>query len=335
MRSHDPRIALAWGARLLVTTAIAAVLATASAAAQAPDNVQYLPQDGAVIVLWTAPAGNVTGYNVYQQIVTDPTSQPAAGEKVNAEPVKGTSLRVDKLQNGTSYHFTVSAIVDGKESEKVGPAPAQTDQGDIVAAVPQKPVQLGGAGEFYGYNIGTDFPGSHQVAANGEITIKGSGWDIQSDADGFYYLAMPMAGDITVTVRTVSGPTATSDDNDWNLGGPMIRETLDSRSRLAMAQVARKGCLQFKRRLEFGEGPPDTCGDEISPEKRPVWLRVVRKGDDFSGFISEDGTAWTQVGETVTIANFVKEPYVGLAVSAHQDAEYTTIVFDNFKITSP
>jgi hypothetical protein len=165
--------------------------------------------------------------------------------------------------------------------------------------------------------------------------MKASGWDIQNSADGCYFLAMPVAGDLTVTARCVSGPTATSDDNEWNLGGPMIRESLDSRARLAMTQVARVGSLQFKRRTDFAESPPDTKTDEIPADKRPVWLRVVRKGNDFRGFVSEDGSSWIQVGDTETIAGFAREPFVGLTLCGHQDGEYSTAVFDHFKITSP
>jgi hypothetical protein len=115
----------------------------------------------------------------------------------------------------------------------------------------------------------------------------------------------------------------------------MFRESLDSRARLAMTQVAREGNLQFKRRTAFAESPPDTQTSEIELTKRPVWLRLVRKGNDFTGFVSEDGSNWIQITDTETIPDFVKEPYVRLAISAHQDGEYTTVAFDNVTITSP
>jgi hypothetical protein len=313
----------------LVALAIGAA-AVRAAAAQTPDQVQYLPRNGAAIIVWTGVA-DATGYNVYQEVVTDPTAAPTGGTKVNAEPVKTTSLVVENLKNGTPYHFSVTAIVNGQESEAVGPYPAQGDQGDVVVVVPQEPV----LGNYYGHNIGTDYPGSHQVTAEGQITLKASGWDIQSDADGFYFLAAPMAGDVTVTARVVSGPTITSDENGWNLGGVTIRESLDSRARFAMTQVAREGCSQFKRRTDFGESPPDSCSEDFDPTQRPLWVRVIRKGEEFSGFLSADGNDWKQVGETITIPGFPNEAYVGLAQCAHQDAEYSTIVFDNYKVTAP
>jgi hypothetical protein len=316
----------------LALTILSAAWAAGSAAAQAPEQVQYLPRDGAAIVLWN-PVTDATGYNVYQQEVESPTSDTLALKKVNAEPVTTTSLMVEGLTNGKSYHFRVSAIVGGAESDPVGPAVAQGDQGDFVAVVPQKPVKLAGMDGFYGHNIGTDYPGSHEVTDTGTITMKASGWDIQSDADGFYFLAMPIKGDITMTVRAVSGPTETDSESTWNLAGLQIRESLDAQARLAMQQVASNGPIQFKRRTEFAASPPDTPEADGDPTRRPVWLRLVRKGNEFSGFVSDDGQAWNQIGETVEIADFPAEAYAGLADCAHHDGEFSTVVFDNFTIT--
>lgn len=319
--------------------AIAIVLTTLTAAgaalAQAPDQVQYLPRDGAALLLWTAPAGNVSGYNVYRQVVTDPATAPAAAVKVNAEPIKTTSYLVENLQNGTAYHFRVSAIVDGQESDRVGPFPAQGDQGEYVAVVPQKAVTLAGR-PFYGHTIGTNYPGTHQVEADGQVRMTASGWDIQNDADGLYLLATPVSGDVTLTLRWVNGPTETANGTEWNLGGPIIRESLDSRSRLAMMQVARLGALQFKWREEFESSPPETRYTEIEPDTRPLWLRLVRRGNEFTSFISLDGADWKQVNSTpTTITDFAKEAYVGIALSAHDDSNSTSAVVDNVTITTP
>jgi Fibronectin type III domain len=159
MQSMSAQCARHWRiSRLEIPIAIVliSIAALRPAVAQTPDNVQYLPRDGAAIVVWTAPAGSVTGYNVYQQVITDPKSQPAAPVKVNTDPVTATSLLVENLKNGTAYHFTVTAIVDYNESAPAGPFSAtdsdhdDREEGKLVAVVPQKPVQLGGSGEFYG-----------------------------------------------------------------------------------------------------------------------------------------------------------------------------------------
>jgi Fibronectin type III domain len=339
MKLQYVRNALASRIKVLAAMAVVATLATGPAMADPPSLVQYLPRDGAAIVVWTAPAGTVTGYNVYQQIVDDPTKDPPASTKVNTDPIKETSFMVPGLKNGTCYHFTVTAIVDGKESDPAGPALAGSSgdsDGTHVCVVPQKPTQIAGVtGDFYGFNIGTNFPGSHSVDASGVINMKASGWDMYNQTDGFYFLATPMAGDITVTVRCVSGPTQTSDGNGWNLGGPIIRETLDSHSRFAMMQIASTSQLQFKKRQELDSTPANDGFDRDDNTARPVWLRVQRKGDLFNASWSEDGKTFTALGDPQSIDGFVKEPYVGIALCGHQDGEYSTAVFDNFKITSP
>jgi Fibronectin type III domain len=326
--------------RAVAMTALVALLAIGAAAAQTPLGVEYLPRDGAAIVYWMAPAGNVTGYHVYQQVVTTPGTQPADRVKLTADPIKETSLTIPNLTNGTAYRFLVSAIVDGKESDAVGPAPARDgDSGATAVVVPHKATPLGGGGEFYGHTIGTDYPGSHTVAADGTIAMKASGHDIWGKADGLYFLAMRMAGDVTITVRCVSGPTVTPDGNTWQLGGPMIRESVDARSRFALTQINRAEDMAFTRRAKFGAEIDDAkdynTKARADNEKRPFWVRLQRTGDEFHAWFSEDGATWVEIGTGAKIDGFAKEAFVGLSLSAREESEYTTAVFDNFKITSP
>jgi hypothetical protein len=340
MRRQYLRSAMNSWVPLLASMAIVAALSTGiAAAADPPTLVQTIPQDGAVLVTWMAPAGNVTGYNVYQQVVADPKADLPAATKVNTDPIKETSFVVQGLQNGTCYHFSVSAIVDGQETAKASPTVANTDQGSKVCITPQKPTTIPGVtGNFVGMTIGSDYPGSHTVDANGVITIKASGFDIWNEADGMYFLAMPMAGDITMTVRTVSGPTENENAGGWEQGGPMIRESLDSASRFAMMLVSRANALEFKKRQDVAEQPINDDVSRDDNEARPLWLRIERKGDVFKGWYSEDdGKTFVQTGDAggFTISNFVKEPWVGLAFSGHDEGNYSTVVFDNFKITSP
>jgi hypothetical protein len=324
----------------------ALMLAVGAASAQTPEQVQYMPRDGAVVITWMAPAGNVTGYNVYQYEPASPGADLGTAKKVNTEAIKTTSYTVEGLTNGKAYHFKVSAIVDGAESAQVGPQPTHRDppEGTKVLVVPQVPVKVGGIDGFVGHTIGTDFPGTHTVEANGTITIKASGWDIWESSDGFYFLATPIEGDVTITARVVSGPTPIADGgNGWELGGPMVRESLDARSRFAMMQISQgrqSTTHQFKRREEFDTTPvnSDQDVDQFPTEDRPIWSRVQRKGDEFHGFISKDGTAFTEVGEGTTITDFAKTAYVGLALTAHNQpdtGQVSTAVFDNVTITKP
>jgi hypothetical protein len=329
--------------RILGGIAAILTLAVGAASAQGPEQVQLMPRDGAVVIVWMAPEGDVTGYNVYQYEPATPGGDLGAGKKVNAEPIKATSFTVEGLTNGKAYHFRVSAIVGGTESDQVGPQPTHREEegGKLALVVPQVPVTVGGVPNFVGHNIGTNFPGSHTVEANGTITMKSAGWDIWESSDGFYFLATPMEGNLTITARVVSGPTPIeTGGNGWELGGVMIRESLDARSRFAMMQISNgrmSTTHQFKRREEFDTTPVNTDADvEAFPtETRPIWTRVQRAGEDFTGFVSSNGTDFTEVG-TTTIAGFSPTAYVGLALTSHNQpdtGQQTTAVFDNVTIT--
>jgi hypothetical protein len=329
--------------RLLGTMAAAVMLAVGAAMAQAPEQVQYLPRDGAVVIVWMAPSGDVTGYNVYQFEPATPGGDLGTGRKVNAEPIKATSYVVEGLTNGKAYHFKVSAIVDGTESDQVGPQPTHHEPayGERVVVIPQTPVTVGGVEGFVGHTIGTNFPGSHTVE-NGTITMRASGWDIWESSDGFYFLATPMEGNLTITARVVSGPTPVANGgNGWELGGPMIRESLDARSRFAMMQISQgraNTTHQFKRREEFDTTPvnSDHDRDEIPTTDRPIWARLTRNGDEFHGFISRDGSEFIEVGEGTEIPDFSRTAFVGLALTAHNQpdtGQVSTAVFDNVTIT--
>lgn len=332
--------------RVLGSVVTAIMLAVGAASAQAPEQVQYMPGDTKVTLVWMAPAGTVTGYNVYQYEPASAGADLGAGKKITAAPIKTTSHVVEGLTNGKAYHFKVSAIVDGTESAQAGAQSTHHDPayGDKPLVVPQVPVKVGGVDGFVGHSIGTNFPGSHAIDAAGAITMKGHGWDIWESSDGFYFLATPIEGDVTLTARVVSGPTPIADGgNGWELGGAMIRESLDARSRFAMMQISEGRAdttHQFKRREEFDTTPVNADQDrEVFPtQDRPIFTRVQRKGDDFRGFISKNGTDFTEVGEGTTIAGFAKTAYVGLALTAHNQpdtGQESTAVFDNITITKP
>ena len=61
----------------------------------------------------------------------------------------------------------------------------------------------------------------------------------------------------------------------------------------------------------------------------PYWVKIIRSGNLFSGYILPNGTAWTKVGEQ-TMSTSV---YIGLAVTSHDDGELCTATFQNVTAT--
>src|SRR5262249_8847072 len=68
----------------------------------------------------------------------------------------------------------------------------------------------------------------------------------------------------------------------------------------------------------------------------PIWLRLVRSGDNFSGYWAVDVSGmpgpWQQLGgaHTTSMPNTV---FVGLALTAHNNGAVATAVFDHLTVT--
>jgi hypothetical protein len=313
-------------------------------APQSIQNVGYMSMDKSVLVTWDPvgiAAGDVT-YNVYQ---IDPANLNAPLPKpLNATPIKESSFLVPNLTNGTPYLFGVTALVNGVESGVQMPLPNNADRGTIMpSVVPAPPVVAG----FTLVTVGTASPGSATLTsgtdlASAVIHMKASGWDMYNESDGFSMLAMPMSGDLDVSARFVKGPTEDADGGGWELGGPIFRETLDGDSRFVMAQIAATNQLQFKRREAQGQTPMNSGVNRDDNTARPVTMRVVRKGDKFQGYYSEDdGKTWKDLGDPTatdasasvdTLAEFSKTPWVGIALCGHTEGEFTEADIDHIVI---
>ena len=117
--------------------------------------------------------------------------------------------------------------------------------------------------------------------------------------------------------------------NSWTKAGVMIRESLAANARNAFMLVTpgADSCLSASRTT--GGTTSRTTGTSGTA---PVWLRLVRQGSQFTGYLSADGTSWTTVGSaTISMTSAV---YVGLAVGSRVDSTLATAVFTNVQVTS-
>ena len=66
----------------------------------------------------------------------------------------------------------------------------------------------------------------------------------------------------------------------------------------------------------------DSLDHSITGLAIPYWVRLVRQGDVFTGYRSQDGVTWSQVdSSTMTLPSSV---YVGLAVTSHNPSQLAT-----------
>jgi regulation of enolase protein 1 (concanavalin A-like superfamily) len=161
--------------------------------------------------------------------------------------------------------------------------------------------------------------------SSGTWTLDGSGANIWDSADEFRFAYQAVSGDVDIRVRVAS----LEDVHDWSKAGVMIRETLASNARNAFMFVTPGGERAFQRRSSTGGSTSRTSG---SSGTAPVWLRLVRTGNRFTGYLSSNGTSWTTTGSaTISMAS---STYVGLAVSSRVDSRLATATFTNVQTST-
>ena len=168
--------------------------------------------------------------------------------------------------------------------------------------------------------------GGSGTESNGTFSISGEGADIWGSSDAFHYTFKQLEGDGEMIARVVSNGTGS---NDWAKGGVMIREMLDAGSVHAMTVITggSGGGAGFQWRPEADNGS-SSVHDPSPAIAPPYWVKIVRQGNTFSGYLSADGVTWTQQGDNTDIA-MSSSVHIGLCVTSHAGGEIRTFEFDN------
>jgi len=133
----------------------------------------------------------------------------------------------------------------------------------------------------------------------------------------------PLSGDGTIVARLLTLQGGYSSESS----GVMIRESLDPSSAHMYSAFSQAAIWTAFRATTAGS----TAGQSISNITMPYWVKVVRSGNNFSGYGSPDGVNWTQIGPTQTIT-MAQNVYIGLAVSSDNNSMLATATFDNVTI---
>jgi len=158
------------------------------------------------------------------------------------------------------------------------------------------------------------------------FTIEGSGAQIWDVADEFCFVYQNLSGDGSIVARVAS----VENTNQWALGGVMIRETLAAGSKhlLMLLTPADGTCMYWRPSTDGGSYWTQDAGRQV-----PEYVKVERVGDNLTGYASEDGSSWTQIGSTQTIS-MSTDVYVGMAVCGWNDGVLCTATFDNVDVTT-
>jgi RNA polymerase sigma factor (sigma-70 family) len=168
--------------------------------------------------------------------------------------------------------------------------------------------------------------GSAQYGENA-YSLKGGGGDIFGKADQFRFVCRQWKGDGEIIARVAFGRRL---EAERVAAGVMFRESLMSDC-LHMAVVLSRGeCHVIYRTPTI---PGSQC--QVSPVARGAkhWVRLVRQGNKLTAYVrADDEEEWKHVTERELALG--PSPYVGLAVTARNDARLASATFDHVSLRS-
>jgi RHS repeat-associated protein len=192
-------------------------------------------------------------------------------------------------------------------------------------------------------NDDTDYPNSSSTQVFDQHVVLGMGsgnlqWASETyqlsgeaeeyhDQDNYSYAYTTLTADTEVIVNVEGFQNAAA---QYSKAGILVRSSLDpNAASLLMA-------------LTSGAGTHWTVRDEGAATRTGVydwnqwstgssaWIRLVRSGNLFTGFFSQDGVSWTQVhSETITLPQTV---YVGLAVAGNNTTQSVTAIVSDVTV---
>jgi DNA-binding GntR family transcriptional regulator/regulation of enolase protein 1 (concanavalin A-like superfamily) len=207
---------------------------------------------------------------------------------------------------GRAQELMVRQILPGRSRAAAAPPPP--------AELPQRE-EIGSPGA----------PGSTTVE-DGIFTLQGSGIDIWDTEDHFHFAYQKVRGDGSITARLLS---AEGGHDIWSKAGVMIRAGTAPGSRNALLFMSSGEGVEYQWRLADDERT--YIQRDLAPRAFPLYLRMQRVGEDFAGFVSEDGRLWRALTVAPTIP-MPEEALFGLAVTSHADDQITTARFDQVTI---
>jgi hypothetical protein len=275
----------------------------------APSALTAIPGVSQVFLTWVRSAGDgAQGYVVRRSTNSDgPFRNIASWTDRSAPQYTDTSV-----ENGATYYYVIAAVNQAGTSGDSAPASATP------AAAGELPT-----GWLY-RDIGDEMSGSSLFSdiSGNTFIVKTKGGNIGGDSDALGFTYQEITGDFVITGRLQNVKWTGSDKV-----GVMMRESLAPEARtiaLTLGELGGRQC-RFGIRADTSASMTWQKGDDYTWV--PVWFKLQRDGNVFTGYQSIDGTNWFEVGSsTAPLANRL---LVGLAVAAQKRGAFNTTVFDH------
>jgi Tol biopolymer transport system component len=162
--------------------------------------------------------------------------------------------------------------------------------------------------------------------ATGMYTLTAAGWDLWSANDGFHFVWKKLSGDLSLTAD-IDFPEKTGNHQPHRKAVLMVRQTLDTDG--AYVDVAQHGSGLTALQYRLAKGA-NTGGVNVNIDA-PKRVRLEKRGDTFTMFLSNHGEPLHQVGASVK-QHFDGIFYVGIGLSAHDEKVSEKATFSNVEL---
>lgn len=153
------------------------------------------------------------------------------------------------------------------------------------------------------------------------VTLYANGYDIGGSADAGRFAYLTVTGDFTYTVRL----DRTNYSASGAKGGVMVRESLNSASKMAFIGCQNNGDFFALHRKKIGLS---ATFENYGHAELGTYLRVVRKDNTMTTYLSEDGIHFVKVSEM--IYDELKETLmVGVMASNRNATGYNKAIFND------
>jgi RHS repeat-associated protein len=275
------------------------------------------------------------GGRAYAQTPTITSISPSSGPIGSSVAIAGTNFGGTQGTSVVALNGTNATVTSWSETGIVVIVPVGSTSGPFSVTVNSQPVNSSSftvtalPSNWAGSDIGTVGLAGSATYSNGTFTVSGGGTLIGGTADSFHFAYQQWSGDGTIVARLVS----VQGGGTYHLAGIMIRETLAVGATEASMDYSSVygGYFELLDRTSTGGSTSSTQGN--TGTSLPYWVKLVRAGSTFSGYISADGVNWTQLGTSQTIS-MATNVYIGLAVEGYSTSALATAAFDNVSVSS-
>ena len=233
----------------------------------------------------------------------------------NALPANSTSYTDATVTGGQAYEYRVEALTNALPSTSV----ATLSETASALPAPYAHGDIGDAG-----TVGLAGSASYDFST-GTYTLNGAGADIWNAADGFHFSYTTLTGDGQISARV----TSVSNTNVWAKAGLMFRNGTGADAAFADVVATPGSGVSFQWRATAG-GTPGYA--QVTGITAPVWLRLIRVGNQFSAYYSPDNVTWTQIGGSISIA-MGTTVYRGMVACSHSSSQLAAATFTNVALT--